>query len=93
MSDIESSQPIDAAGEAALKVMRQRRQDRFMRVAYGAGFPVVLLIIWEILCQIGVIDIRFFLRRRGYSPPALPSSPLRQRVPGSSMTSLPPSAA
>lgn len=60
MSDIESSQPIDAAGEAALKVMRQRRQDRFMRVAYGAGFPVVLLIIWEILCQIGVIDIRFF---------------------------------
>lgn len=60
MSKLQSSQEIDAAGAAALKVMRQRKMDRIQRIAYGIGFPIVLLILWEILCQIRVIDIRFF---------------------------------
>ncbi len=60
MTTADTSTPIDAAGEAALKVVRQRRRDRMMRIVYGAGFPIVLLVIWEILCAVGFIDARFF---------------------------------
>jgi len=54
---------VDAAPLAdadIARVLRQRRQDARLRVVYGAGFPIILLLIWQILCMVGVIDVRFF---------------------------------
>lgn len=60
MAIADTSPQIDAAGEAALKVLHQRRRDGMLRIAYGVGFPILLLAVWELLCAAGFIDARFF---------------------------------
>lgn len=57
MQDDATTQPVSAA---ARKVLRQRRTDATLRVVYGAGFPLALLLLWELMCALGVIDVRFF---------------------------------
>ncbi len=51
--------------EISVAHFRQRaeatqRRRRFMQVAMGIGFPVGLLMLWESLVAIGMIDARFF---------------------------------
>jgi ABC-type nitrate/sulfonate/bicarbonate transport system permease component len=42
------------------KVRRAKRARMFKQVALGIGFPLLLLVIWEILARTGMIDRRFF---------------------------------
>jgi len=59
--DINSAVTDDAApNPAALKVLAQRKHDARLRIVYGAGFPIILLLIWELMTALGFIDIRFF---------------------------------
>lgn len=40
--------------------LRARRRRRIEQIAYGVGFPVLLLALWELFVHLGVIDRRFF---------------------------------
>jgi ABC-type nitrate/sulfonate/bicarbonate transport system permease component len=49
-----------AVPRAIAQTLRTRRLRRVEQIVYGAGFPLVLLLIWEILVHAGIIDRRFF---------------------------------
>ncbi len=51
-----------AAIDLPYKIMRARRARAIKQVTLGIGFPVALLLLWEILGQTGIIDQRFFPR-------------------------------
>ena len=42
------------------QINRTRRQQAIQRVALGIGFPLLLLVIWEVCARAGLIDQRFF---------------------------------
>lgn len=42
------------------EAIRARRMRSFRRVALGLGFPLGLLLVWEVLVGAGVVDHRFF---------------------------------
>lgn len=52
-SDIDTEQMV-------ARTLRARRFQTFLRVALGAGFPALLLLIWENAAHAGLIDVRFF---------------------------------
>src|SRR5262245_18873552 len=43
-----------------VQTLRARRRRRIEQIAYGVGFPLFLLGLWELLVHVGVIDRRFF---------------------------------
>jgi ABC-type nitrate/sulfonate/bicarbonate transport system permease component len=45
---------------SAARIARTQRQQTVQRVSLGAGFPAVLLALWEISARSGIIDARFF---------------------------------
>ena len=49
-----------AAVELPRKLVRARRVRTVKQITLGVGFPVALLVLWEVLAKIGVIDQRFF---------------------------------
>jgi NitT/TauT family transport system permease protein len=49
-----------AAVDLPHKIMRARRARVFKQISLGIGFPTALLLLWEVLGKIGVIDQRFF---------------------------------
>jgi ABC-type nitrate/sulfonate/bicarbonate transport system permease component len=42
------------------KMLRARRTKAILKVVLGVGFPCLLLLLWELLANFGVIDRRFF---------------------------------
>lgn len=46
--------------ELPQKMLRARRIRAVKQVVLGVGFPVALLLVWELLARTGVIDQRFF---------------------------------
>jgi ABC-type nitrate/sulfonate/bicarbonate transport system permease component len=42
------------------QMLRARRARTLLRIALGVGFPCALLLLWELLANIGAIDRRFF---------------------------------
>ncbi len=46
--------------ELPQKMLRARRLRTMKQIAFGVGFPLALLLLWELLARIGVIDQRFF---------------------------------
>jgi len=45
---------------ASQRLVRARRMRAVTQVALGIGFPLLLLLIWEVLARFGFIDQRFF---------------------------------
>lgn len=45
---------------ASQRLVRARRLRAVMQIALGIGFPLLLILIWEVLARFGVIDRRFF---------------------------------
>jgi NitT/TauT family transport system permease protein len=62
MTDIISQVHVvrSAVPRVIAQTLRTRRLRRIEQVVYGAGFPLVLLLIWEILVHASIIDRRFF---------------------------------
>lgn len=64
---------VDVEREAARRRwVRQRRTDLAMRIVLGAGVPIVLLALWQLGADAGLIDKRFFpppvsIVSRGYN--------------------------
>lgn len=50
----------DAIARIVDETVRHRRIRKIERVAYGIGFPVLLLALWELLVLTGLVDRRFF---------------------------------
>ena len=46
--------------ELPQKILRARRLRTMKQFALGIGFPLALLLLWELLARFGVIDQRFF---------------------------------
>ncbi|MCW2902618.1 MAG: taurine transporter permease [Streptosporangiaceae bacterium] len=40
--------------------LRQRRNEKVLRIALGFGLPIVLIALWELGSRVGVIDPQFF---------------------------------
>lgn len=63
MNAMQSTAGIPARGTmdgAARRILAQQRRDRMMRYVYGAGLPIVLLLIWQVCSYLNIIDARFF---------------------------------
>ena len=49
-----------AVPRAIAQTLKARRRRRIEQVLYGAGFPLLLLAVWEVLVHVEMIDRRFF---------------------------------
>ncbi len=50
----------DAAASLVAQIVRTRRNARILHMVLGVGFPLSLLLLWEILSTFNLIDRRFF---------------------------------
>jgi NitT/TauT family transport system permease protein len=57
---MEATSLHDDINTASLRFAAARRRRHILQVALGAGFPVLLLAIWEVCVAIKAIDPRFF---------------------------------
>lgn len=62
MSDMTSQAQVvqPAVPRVIAQTLRMRRLRRIEQVVYGVGFPLALLLIWEVLVHANIIDRRFF---------------------------------
>jgi ABC-type nitrate/sulfonate/bicarbonate transport system permease component len=49
-----------AVARIVTQTLQNRRRRRIEQIVYGLGFPVALLLVWELLVYLGMVDRRFF---------------------------------
>ena len=60
MSVIETTRIVSGRTAPVDQIISARRRQALQRILLGAGFPIVLLAIWQLCAMLGLIDQRFF---------------------------------